>query len=80
MYAGYQENLWYIDSGCSKHITSDKDNFVYFNEIKKEKNVNFGNNSSATIKEKGFVVLKEKVKVENVLFVNGIRHNQLSVS
>lgn len=78
LYAGDQENVWYIDSGCSKHMTSDKDNFMSFNEIKKEKNVTFGNNSLAAIKGKGIVLLKEKVKDGNILFVDGLKHNLLS--
>ena len=31
-----QENVWYIDSGCLKHMTGDKDKFMSFNEINKE--------------------------------------------
>ena len=31
LYAGDQENLWYISSGFSKHMTGDKDKFMYFN-------------------------------------------------
>ena len=61
-------------------MKGQKDKFISFNEIKKEKNVTFANNSLATIKGKGFVVLKEKVKDENVFFVDGTRNNLLSVS
>jgi len=79
LYAGDQENMWYIDNERLKHMIGDKDNFMYFNDIKKEKNVTFGNNAPATIKGKGSV-LKKKVKAGNVLFVDGLRHNLLSVS
>jgi len=44
LYVEDQENLWYIYNECSKHMTSDIDKFVSFNEIKKEKNVIFDNN------------------------------------
>eukprot|EP00253_Pinus_taeda_P024661 PITA_24661 len=50
-----------------------------FNEIKKENNITFGNNSPVVIKGKGFVLLKDKVKAGNFLFVDGSRHNLLSV-
>lgn len=60
-------------------MIGEKDEFASFNEIKKEKNVSFGNNSPTTIKGKGFVILKEKTKAENVLFVDGLKHNMLSV-
>ena len=79
LYVGDQENIWYIDNGCSKHMIGDKDKFMYFNEMKKEKNVTFGNNTLASIKGKGTVMLKEKVKAGNVLFVDGLKHNLLSV-
>jgi len=80
LYEGGQENLWYIDSGCSKNMTGDKYKFIYFIEIKKEKNVTFGNNTPATIKGKETVMLKENFKARNVLFVDGLKHNLLSVS
>ena len=51
-----------------------------FNEIKKENNVTFGNNAPVAIKGKGIVFLKEKVKYGNVLFIDGLKHNLLSVS
>ena len=35
LYVGDQENLCYINSGCSKHMIGDKDKFMSFNEIKK---------------------------------------------
>lgn len=44
--------MWYIGSRFSQHVTGDKDKLMYFNEIKKEKNVIFQNNSPTTIKGK----------------------------
>jgi len=61
-------------------MIGNKDKFMSFNEIKKEKNVTFGNNSLVAIKGKGAVLLRKKVKDGNVLFVDGLRHNFLSVS
>jgi len=58
-----QENQWYIDSGCSKHMTSDKENLHSYNALEKEKSVSFGNNTSTIIKGKGFVFLKKKLKL-----------------
>lgn len=72
--------MWYIDNTFSKHMKGDKDNFISFNEIKKEKNVTFGNNSPVAIKGKGNMLLKKIVKDGNVLFVDKLRHKLLSVS
>eukprot|EP00253_Pinus_taeda_P015959 PITA_15959 len=79
-YAEGQENLWYIDSGCSKHMTGDKEKLESYSALEKEKKVSFGNDTPATIKGKGIAQLKEKVKAGNVLYVDGLKYNLLSVS
>eukprot|EP00253_Pinus_taeda_P032109 PITA_32109 len=80
LYAEGQENQWYIDSGCSKHMTGDKEKLHSYNSLEKEKNVSFGNDTPAVIKGKGSVFLKEKVKAENVMYLDGLKHNMLSVN
>ena len=47
---------WYIDNGCSKHITSDKSKFLSLSENKTGK-VTFGNDAPRKIKGKGMVKL-----------------------
>eukprot|EP00253_Pinus_taeda_P015448 PITA_15448 len=79
-YAEGQENLWYIDSGCSKHMTGDKEKLESYSALEKGKKVSFGNDTPATIKGKGIAQLKENVKAGNVLYVDGLKHNLLSVS
>jgi hypothetical protein len=71
---------WYVDSGFSKHMTGDKDIFL---TLKKERDgsVSFGNDNSARIIGKGTVKLGSKdAKEENVLLVEDMKHNLLSVS
>eukprot|EP00253_Pinus_taeda_P032501 PITA_32501 len=80
LYAEGQENQWYIESGCSKHMTGDKEKLHSYNALEKEKNVSFGNDTSAVIKGKGSIFLKEKIKAGNVMYVDGLKHNLLSVS
>eukprot|EP00253_Pinus_taeda_P024419 PITA_24419 len=65
-YAEGQENLWYIDSGCSKHMTGDKEKLESYSALEKGKKVSFGNDTPAAIKGKGTAQLKEKVKAGNV--------------
>jgi hypothetical protein len=75
-----QINPWYIDSGCSKHMTRDKSKFLTLSESKSE-NVTFGNDAPGKIKGKGMVILSNgKGKAQDVLFVDGLKHNILSVS
>jgi len=51
-----------------------------YSALEKEKKISFGNDAPAFIKGKGSVHLKEKVKVGNVMYVDGLKHNLLSVS
>jgi hypothetical protein len=52
--AKQKKNGWYVDSGCSKHMTGDKDKFL---TLRKEKNgsVSFGNDNSYKINGEGIV-------------------------
>jgi hypothetical protein len=71
---------WYVDSGCSKHMTGDRDRFL---TLRKERDgsVSFGNDDSAKIIGKGTVRIGNKnTKEENVLLVEDMKHNLLSVS
>ena len=68
------------DSGFSKHMTSDKEKLHSYTALEKEKNVSFGNDTPTVIKGKGFVFLKERVKDGNVMYVDSLKHNLLSVS
>jgi transposase InsO family protein len=73
-------NPWYIDSGCSKHMTGDKGKFLSLSE-RKSGNVTFGNDAPGKIKGKGMVSLSNgKGKAQDVLLVDGLKHNLLSVS
>jgi hypothetical protein len=75
-----QKNPWYIDSGCSKHMTGDKSNFLTLSESKLG-NVTFGNDAPKKTKGKGIVSRSNgKGKAQDVLFVDGLKHNLLSFS
>ena len=40
---------WYIDRGCSKHMTGDKNKLISYNALEKENNLTFGNDSPVVI-------------------------------
>jgi len=61
-------------------MTGDKEKLQSYSALEKGKKVSFGNDTPAIIKGKGTVQLKEKVKYGNVLYVDGLKHNLLSVS
>jgi len=61
-------------------MTCDQNKLLSYNALEKEKNVTFVNDSPVIIKGKGFLFLREKVKANNVMCVDGLKHNLLSVS
>ena len=71
--------LWYLDSGCSRHMTGDQSLFKVF-ESKKGGNVTFGDRSKSQIKGKGIISVLGRPDIANVLYVEGLRVNLLSIS
>ncbi|GAV68908.1 hypothetical protein CFOL_v3_12411, partial [Cephalotus follicularis] len=69
---------WYLDSGCSKHMTGNKSLFVKY-EPKEGGEVTFGDNAKGKIKGVGSIG-NLKTSIQNVLFVDGLKHNLLSIS
>ncbi|KAK2417117.1 hypothetical protein QL285_039454 [Trifolium repens] len=59
---------WYVDSGCSRHMTGDRHGFLSF-EKKEGGFVTFGNNEKASIKSKGIIGKINSAKIENVHYV-----------
>jgi hypothetical protein len=71
---------WYVDSGCSKHMSGDRDGFL---TLRKERDgpVSFGNENSTKIIGKGTIRIGNKnTKAENVLLEEDMKHNIISVS
>jgi hypothetical protein len=72
-----KEDLWYVDFGCSKHMTGNKDKFL---NLKKQKGkFTFGDNTSGNILGKGTVSLG-KDKAKDVLLVEKLKPILLSVN
>ena len=71
--------LWYLDSGFSRHMTEDRSLFKV-SEFKKGGNVTFGDGSKSQIKGKGTISLPGLPNIANVLYVEGLRVNLLSIS
>jgi hypothetical protein len=75
-----KKNPWYIDSGCSKHMAGDRSKFLTLSDSKSG-NVTFGNDAPGKVKGKGIVSLSNgKRKSQDVLLVENLKHNLLSVS
>ena len=68
-----------MDSGCSRHMTGDRNCFLTF-ERKDGGLVTFGNNDKGKIRGKGTIGNPNSAKIENVQYVEGLKHNLLSIS
>ena len=71
---------WILDSGCSSHMTCDRQKFENLQKYEGG-SMKFDNNDGAKIIGKGSIKISEgKIKSEEVLYVDGLKHNLLSVS
>ena len=71
--------LWYLNGGCSRHMTGDRSLFKTF-KSKKGGNFTFSDGSKSQIKGKGIISLLGLPGIANVLYVEGLRVNLLSIS
>ena len=74
-----KSDLWVIDSGCSNHMTSDKEKYENIGPYNGGC-VKFGNDIPCVIKGKGTIQLIDKITSDNVYWVEGLNYNFLSVS
>ncbi|KAJ9535723.1 hypothetical protein OSB04_un001123 [Centaurea solstitialis] len=70
-------HVWYMDSGCSKHMTGRKELLANFKQ-KYGWNVRFRNKLSAPIMGYGDI-LHHKITINKVAYVEGLSHNLLSI-
>nr|GFA91019.1 hypothetical protein [Tanacetum cinerariifolium] len=69
--------LWYLDSGCSKHMTEDRSQLINFVQ-KFLGTVKFGNDLVAKIMGYGDYQIGN-VTISQVYYVEGLRHNLFSI-
>lgn len=77
-----QQNMWYLDTGCSNHMCGDKEAFSDLDESFRS-SVKFGDKSMVYVMGKGKVTVQTKGNsthtIANVLFVPELKTNLLSV-
>lgn len=62
-----EQDLWVIDSGCSKHMIGDKKKFIQL-EMRKGGSMSLGDNTTIKIHGKGILSLDGKKKTKDVLY------------
>ena len=72
-------NWWYLDSGCSRHMTGDKTKFYLLTESEGGQ-VTFGENSKGKIIDSRKVGKNLSSCIDDVMLVEGLTYNLLSIS
>ncbi|EOY31731.1 Uncharacterized protein TCM_038845 [Theobroma cacao] len=70
---------WYLDNGCSRHMTSNENLFAKLDR-KKCGSVSFGDDSKGIIQGIRTIGNISQTQIKHVLFVKGLKHNLLSIS
>ena len=73
------KSKWYLDSGCSRHMTGDKKKFNKL-DAKNGGHVTFGDNAKGKIIGIREIGNPQSLSIHHVLFVDGLKHNLLSIS
>ncbi|XP_006593150.1 uncharacterized protein [Glycine max] len=75
-------NLWYLDTGCSNHMTGHREWFVNIDDKVKSK-IKFADNNSVTAEGIGKVMIQRKDGqhsfINDVLYVPNMKNNMLSL-
>ena len=75
---GNRKNLWYLDSGCSRHMPGDSTLLTEFKE-RAGPSITFGDDNKGYTMGYG-LISKDNVIIEEVALVDGLKHNLLSIS
>ncbi|XP_017418247.1 uncharacterized protein LOC108328873 [Vigna angularis] len=77
-----EKDVWYLDTGCSTHMTGRKDWFVRIQDAAQGK-IRFADDRSLVAEGTGRVVIRDaggkEVTIEEVLYVPGLKSNLLSL-
>ena len=71
--------LWYLDSGCSRHMIEDKSLFKSLKE-KGDGYVTFGDGSHSQVLGNGTVDISRLPLLTDVLYIKGLKVNVLCVT
>ena len=70
---------WYLDSGCSRYMTGDESQFITL-KAKNGGMITFGDNNKEKIIGIDDIGITPSTCIENILLVDGFKHNLLSIS
>ncbi|KAI3493174.1 hypothetical protein L1887_42164 [Cichorium endivia] len=73
------DSKWYMDSGCSRHMTGRREYLRDFRTLDDAGNVRFGNNDTCPIRGYGKIT-NGQFTINRVAFVEGLKHNLVNIS
>ncbi|WVZ70297.1 LOW QUALITY PROTEIN: hypothetical protein U9M48_018974 [Paspalum notatum var. saurae] len=74
------ENVWIMDSGCSRHMIGHRKWFSSLNPVSTKEYITFGDNGQGKVLGVGSVSLSDKLSLREVAFVRNLGFNLVSVS
>ncbi|XP_010548881.1 PREDICTED: uncharacterized protein LOC104820212 [Tarenaya hassleriana] len=74
------DNIWYLDNGCSRHMTGKKELLSNFVSDKKGDDVTFGDGKKGKMVGKGCLDIEGMLNLANVNVVHGLKANLISIS
>jgi hypothetical protein len=77
---GDLNNIWLIDSGCSRHMTGDKGWFSSLVPVVKTRYITFGDNGRGRVLSEEEIKVSDKITLRRVALVQSLRYNLLFVS
>jgi hypothetical protein len=77
---GDLKNIWLIASGCSRHMTRDKECFSSLVPVVTKRYNTFGDNGHGRVLSEGVIKVSDKITLSRVALVQSLGYNLLSVS
>jgi hypothetical protein len=77
---GGLENKWLMDSGCSRHITNDKERFSNLTPLSHKKYVTFGDDKKGKVLGTGIIKVNNNFTLKYIELVDKLWYNLWSVS
>ncbi|WVZ63222.1 hypothetical protein U9M48_012867 [Paspalum notatum var. saurae] len=74
------EDMWIMDSGCSRHMTRHRKWFSSLHPVSTKEYITFGDNGKAKVLGVHSVSLSAKLPLRDVAFVRNLGFNLVSVS
>ena len=71
---------WYLDSGCSRHMSDDKEQFITLEPKDEGGMVTFRDNGQDKIIGIGKIQITPSTFIDSVLLVKGLKHYLISIS